>query len=104
MSLQVAIDALEHDAQTWREIAGVTAGAAAAAGTLGLSETAMSFAADQTGLLDTYNALTVRAAGLLAEGADVHEGIAADLEQVAAAYEDDDQQAAQRLRDVWSAR
>ncbi len=101
MTLQAAIDALRHDAGIWEQIGGATSSAGAAAGQLTLTETTMSFAADRTGLLGTYNELTARIAGLLGDGSEVQHRLSVTLDQVAAAYEADDERAASRLAGVW---
>jgi hypothetical protein len=101
MTLQAAIDALRSDAALWDQIGGATSSAGTAAGLLGLTETTMSFAADRTGLLGTYNALTTRLAGLLDDGGDVQHQLSITLDQVAAAYEANDERAAARFQGVW---
>jgi hypothetical protein len=101
MSLKASIDALRDDAGVWDQVSAATSGAGTAAGTLGLTETSMSFAASRTGLLDTYNALTDRVAGLLAEGGDVQYRLAGALDRVATDYEASDERAAAKYRGVW---
>jgi len=101
MSLTASIDALRNDAGVWDQVSATTSGAGTAAGTLGLTETSMSFAAGRTGLLDTYNALTARIAGLLAEGGDTQYQLAAALDRVATDYEASDERAAAKYQGVW---
>ena len=101
MSLKVAIDALRTDAALWDEIGSAVSSAGSAAGLLGLSETTMSFAAERTGLLATYNALADRMADLLTDAGTVHHRLAVTLDQAAAAYEANDERAAARFRGVW---
>jgi len=101
MSVKASIDALREDAGLWDQVSSTASSAATAARTLGLTETSMSFAAGQTGLLDTYNALTERIAGLLAEGAASQYQLAATLDRVATDYTASDSRAATRYRGVW---
>jgi hypothetical protein len=101
MSLTASIDALRNDAEVWDQVSSATSGAGSAAGTLGLTETSMSFAAGRTGLLDTYNALTDRVAGLLAEGGEIQYRLAGALDRVATDYEASDERAAAKYHGVW---
>ena len=101
MSLKASIDALRNDANVWDRVSYAISGAGAAAGTLGLTETSMSFAAGRTGLLDTYNALTARVAGLLAEGSEIQYRLAGALDRVATDYEASDERAAAKYDGVW---
>jgi hypothetical protein len=101
MSVKAAIDALHDDAGRWDQIAGIVTSAGTAAELLDLTETTMSFAAARTGLLDTYNQLTARVAQLLQDAGETHRDLAVTLDQVAAAYEANDQRAAARFKGVW---
>ena len=101
MSLKASIDALRNDANVCDRVSSAISGAGAAAGTLGLTETSMSFAAGRTGLLDTYNALTDRVAGLLAEGGEIQYRLAGALDRVATDYEASDERAAAKYDGVW---
>jgi hypothetical protein len=104
MTLKAAIDALHTDATTWDETSGVLSRAAEEANALTLTEGQLSWASRPTGLLDTYAEIQAKVGALLAQGAQTHADLARTLDQVATAYERDDEQAAARLGGVWDVR
>ncbi|MCO8274213.1 type VII secretion target [Actinoplanes sp. TRM 88003] len=104
MTLKAAIQALRVDAATWDETSGVLSHAAGEAGALTLTEGDLSWASRPTGLLDTYAEIQAKVAALLAQGARTHAELARTLDQVATAYERDDEEAAARLGGVWDVR
>lgn len=104
MTLKAALQALHTDAETWDETSGVLGAAAEEAGALELTEGRLSWASRPTGLLDTYAEIQQKVTALLQQGARAHAGLARTLDQVATAYERDDEEAAARLGGVWDVR
>ncbi|WP_250029444.1 type VII secretion target [Paractinoplanes maris] len=104
MTLKAALNALHTDAVTWDETSGVLSRAAEEATGLSLTEGQLSWASASTGLLDTYAEIQAKAGRLLLQGARIHADLARTLDQVAAAYERDDEEAAARLGGVWDVR
>ncbi|MGH3899025.1 MAG: WXG100 family type VII secretion target [Pseudonocardiaceae bacterium] len=89
-SIDVDLEAMRRDAQTWRVTADRMGDAAAAARQLQLNGHALSHFAEMTGLTDAYRDVQQWAAGLL-EGAHNNLGSMADaLTDTAATYRDDD--------------
>jgi hypothetical protein len=104
MTLRAAIEALRHDAGMWQEVATATGAARTAADGLALGESALSWASRPTGLLDTYEEIRAKAAGLLGEATSGYAALGAALTEVAAAYEAGDEAASARLHGVWDPR
>ncbi len=104
MTLQVAIEALRADAEVWDGVAAVVGRAGQEAGSLGLGESELSWAANPTGLITTYAEIQQKAARLLGEGAQALGRLGAALDSVAMAYERDDEDAARRLKGTWDVR
>lgn len=104
MTVQAAIEALRHDAGVWDRVAQVTDGAAQAARGLTLTEAQLSWAAVNTPLLGTYAGIQDKVARLLAEATAVYGDLSTALDQVAAAYETSDENAARNLQGVWDVR
>jgi hypothetical protein len=89
-SIDVDLEAMRRDAQTWRVVADRMGDAAAAAGQLRLNGHDLSYFAEMTGLTDAYGDVQQWAAGLL-EGAHKSLSSMADaLTDTAATYRDDD--------------
>ncbi|SDS55935.1 hypothetical protein [Actinoplanes derwentensis] len=84
MTLQVALEALHHDADSWERVAAVTRQAAQAASQLTLSAHELSWAALPTGLLDTYAELQRKAVTLVEEASEIYSGLSLRLDKVAA--------------------
>jgi hypothetical protein len=101
MTLQVALEALHHDADSWEQAAAVTRQAAQAASQLTLSAHELSWAALPTGLLDTYAELQRKAVTLLEEASEVYSGLSLKLDKVAYQYETNNDLAARELEGVW---
>lgn len=104
MTLKAAIKALHTDAATWDETSQVLSGAAGEASVLTLSEGQLSWASRPTGLLDTYAEIQAKVTTLLRQGTQVHADLSRTLDEVAVAYERNDEEAARRLGGVWDVR
>ncbi|MBL7258750.1 type VII secretion target [Paractinoplanes lichenicola] len=104
MTLKAAIQALHTDAATWDETSQVLSRAAEEASALTLAESQLSWASRPTGLLDTYAEIQAKAAALLKQGTQVHADLSRTLDDVAVAYERNDEEAARRLGGVWDVR
>lgn len=101
MSLEAAIGALYHDADSWADVSTVTGKAAGAAAGLTLTEGALSWASIPTGLSSTYEEIRAKAQRLLTEGATNMSDMAATLRTVAKAYETSDANASRRFDNEW---
>jgi hypothetical protein len=104
VSLEVALAALRHDAGVWERVAAVTRQAGREAAELTLGESHLSWASAPTGLLGTYAEIQRKAVMLLAEATEVYGDLSTTLDQVATAYERDDEHAAAQLKGVWDVR
>ncbi|MCY1141172.1 hypothetical protein OWR29_24500 [Actinoplanes sp. Pm04-4] len=104
MTLKAALEALHTDAAMWDETSGVLSRASEEASALTLTEAQLSWASVPTGLLTTYAEMQAKAEALLRQGSQVHADLARTLDEVAAAYERDDEEAATRLGGVWEVR
>ena len=91
----VALRALEADARRWAEAAATLRGAAGAVGARELPPGAFSFAGGE--VAEVYEQLRARMAGLLAEGAENFDAVAAALRRSASAYAEDEASGAHRI-------
>ncbi|MGH3807683.1 MAG: hypothetical protein ACRDRU_13885 [Pseudonocardiaceae bacterium] len=99
-SIDVDLEAMRRDAQTWRAAADRMGDAAAAARQLQLNGHDLSHFAERTGLTDAYRDVQQWVVGLL-EGAHKNLGFMADaLTDTAATYRDDDATGAGRLNKI----
>ncbi|MEE6261790.1 hypothetical protein [Plantactinospora sonchi] len=101
MDLRASIEALRADADIWANVGAVTSRAASAVDGLDLDESQLSWASNPTGLLVTYREIQAKAARLLREGTTNLNNLSRTLDQVATAYEDNDQTAAKRFDGIW---
>lgn len=99
MSFSTAVDALRADALEWARTSEVLDSASTAAGGLGLSSAAMSFASEAA-CAATYEQVRSKLERLLAWGAGETDAIGSTLLQVRAAYLSADESQAQALREV----
>lgn len=98
--IDVDLEAMRRDAQTWRAAAGRMGDAAVAANQLHLSGHDLSHFAEMTGLTDAYRDVQQWAVGLL-EGAYKNLASMTDaLTETAATYRDDDATGAGRLNEL----
>jgi hypothetical protein len=102
MDLKVALAALASDARVWDDVSSTLGGARGSATGLTVTEGEMSWAADVTGLLQTYEAMRSKTARLLAGGETQTATIARGLLTVKATYEGSDQAAVERLASAWA--
>ncbi|HRC11470.1 MAG: hypothetical protein IPJ15_09980 [Actinomycetales bacterium] len=100
MSFSTAVDALRADALEWARTSEVLDSASTAAGGLGLSSAAMSFASEAA-CAATYEQVRSKLERLLAWGAGETDAIGSTLLQVRAAYLSADESQAQALRGSW---
>ncbi len=101
MTVTVNTREMRNDAKKWRECSGALDGATKAVDSFTLNEDQMSWAAAETGLLSTYDELINKARTLLGEGTTHTRLIASKLDEVAAAYEKSDADAAKLYSGVW---
>jgi hypothetical protein len=101
MAVTVNTREMRNDAKKWRDCSGALDGATRAVDSFTLNEDQMSWAAAETGLLSTYGELITKARTLLSEGATHTKLIASKLDEVAAAYEKSDTDAAKLYGGVW---
>lgn len=101
MTLQVSLEALDSDAARWESSSRTLAGAQQVAEGLSLSDTQLSWAGQDTGLVATYEQLREKVAALLTQGVGETDKIAATLREVKLVYESTDDAAKQRLKGVW---
>lgn len=104
MDLTIALEALDEDAGQWHALSGVLGTAATAAAGLTASDTAMSWAALQTGLYDTYTNGVTRIAELLNQGRDETDLIGDTLTQVREAYLASEERARSTFSGMWTPR
>jgi hypothetical protein len=104
MGFQAALDALRHDGKEWQAASGVLAGAAHQAGALSLTESQLSWAAGDTGLATTYDAIREYVEMLLKEGSTVLDGLGDTLITVADAYDASDASASAAYKGAWKPR
>ena len=102
MTLKVALEALAADAVVWDDVSSTLGGARDSAVGLTVSEAQMSWAADVTGLLQTYESIRSKTQTLLGDGATQTSTMAEGLRQVKATYEGSDQAAVERLSSAWA--
>lgn len=100
MGIKVALEALTADAARWDGTSATLSTAASAASGLYLG-TELSFAADLSGLRETYIDLVSHVAGLLSQGAAETSAIADTLLDVRAAYESTDAGARDQYAGTW---
>lgn len=86
------------EGRSMAEVAGASAEAVEA---MPLTSIDLSWAAVETGLLETYEELRAKTASLLREAASNFEATAETLLAVAAAYSRTDTESAQAIREVW---
>lgn len=98
------IDALRADAKAWQHVALVTSRAAGAADILRLTDAELSWASQRTGFSTTYEQARAKVERLLGEATTNFNELGALLDQVAAAYQANDQAAAKRMKGVWEPR
>ena len=99
--LAVSLEAMRHDSGIWRTTAGALNDASAAANRLTLDTTALSFAAGENGLVETYEQLRALVERLTREGHLRLSALSHTLNVVAAAYATSDKRASVRYDGVW---
>lgn len=104
MTLKASLEAIRHDADVWDRISSVTNVASHDAHGLVLTENDLSWAGNHTSLLGTYTQIQQKTAVLLGEATRVFSGLSTALDQVADAYQADDEDAAARFKGLWDAR
>lgn len=104
MTVTAGISALHHDSAAWDEVAATTGRAGQEASALALGESQLSWASVPTGLLATYAEVQQKVVMLLGEATTVYAELSAALDQVAAAYELSDDNAARQFKGVWDVR
>src|SRR6476469_7668080 len=102
MTLKVALEALSSDAGVWDDVSTTLGSARDSATGLTVTQGQMSWAADVTGLLQTYEAMRSKTERLLGGGATQTSTIAQGLRTVKTTYEGSDQAAVQRLSSAWT--
>lgn len=100
-TLEAALDALNHDATTWRDVSATLTTAGTSANGLVLSDHDLSWAGVETGLNETYRSLQEKVAGLCTGGTTETAAIATELDNVHAAYVGVDAAARDRLHGTW---
>lgn len=101
MSMQVSLDALAADAVLWEGVSGTLGSASRSAAGLTLSSASLSWAAEEVGLVDVYEAARARVERLLREGEAETDTIAVTLRQVRTAYESSDENERAVYRGAW---
>lgn len=101
MSMKVNLDALTADAVLWEGVSGTLGSSSRSAAGLTLSSVSLSWAAEEVGLLDVYEAARARVERLLREGETETETIAVTLRQVRTAYESTDESERAVYRGIW---
>lgn len=101
MTLQVALEALHRDAAMWDRVSHTTDQAHAVAADLILGIAELSWASRAAGLESAYTEIQTKISSLLGDATRVYSGLSTTLDQVAAAYEADDDQAAATFRGLW---
>jgi hypothetical protein len=101
MGFEVQVREMRKDAKEWVDVATTCGNAQAAANRLTLTTKSLSWAADDTGLMSTYQQIQARMARLLGEGANEYTNLSTTLYGVARAYEENDQKAAADLGAAW---
>jgi hypothetical protein len=104
MDLSIALEALQQDAGRWHDLSGVLSGAGTAASGLTVTDTAMSWAAVDSGLYDTYTSAVTRISDLLAQGGDESDLIGDTLVEVRAAYVASEERARSTFAGMWAPR
>jgi len=99
--IQVAIQALRKDGDTWAAGSDKLREAAAVAARLELSALHFSYLADQLGLTEVYQQLQQRLHTLLTEGADNLTALSAALRDAADGYEQDEINAVHRMTGIY---
>ena len=102
MTLKVALEALAADAGVWDDVSSTLGGARDSATGLTVTQGQMSWAADVTGLLQTYESMRSKTETLLGDGSTQTSTIAHGLRQVKTTYEGSDQAAVDRLSSAWA--
>jgi hypothetical protein len=97
--ITVALEALEADAEMWREAAAVLHDAATSAADLRVDSPAFSFAGQEVAA--AYEGLSTKLTGLVKAGADNLDLIAATLRACAAAYRAEEEAGVHRMRNVY---
>ena len=104
MSVTVGLEALAADAALWEGTASTLGAASRSAAGLTLSAVSLSWAAEEVGLVEVYEAARSRVEQLLREGETETGVIAATLRQVKAAYESIDEAQRAAYDGVWEPR
>lgn len=104
MTLKASLEAIRSDAASWDETAQVVGRAGFEASGLTLTAVELSWASLQSGFLDTYAELQAKTVRLLGEAETAYSSLCLRLDEVATAYEVNDEQAAQDLQGEWEVR
>jgi hypothetical protein len=104
MTLKAAEEALRADSDMWDGVAQATDMARQSAQGLTLTEDDLSWASAYTPLLRTYGELQQKVETLLGEATTVFTGLSTALDQVATAYQANDEAAATKFKGVWDVR
>jgi hypothetical protein len=100
-TVTVALEALTTDSAQWQSTSDKLATSSAACTGLTLTESQLSWASAETGLLATYEEVRARVELLLSQGADETGKISRTLGHVRRIYEGSDQHAINELNNVW---
>lgn len=101
MSFKVAMQALSADAAVWEGSADALSSASAAARGLTLSDVDLSWAGQDTGLVDTYSQLRDKVTRLLGEGSEETRKLSATLLEVRGTYLSADESAKAGYHGIW---
>ncbi|GII23265.1 type VII secretion target [Planosporangium mesophilum] len=104
MTLKAAEEALRSDAAMWDGVAHTTDLARQSAQGLTLTEHDLSWASAHTELQNTYDEIQQKIVMLLGEATEVFNGLSTALDQVANAYQTNDEAAAKKFKGVWDVR
>jgi len=101
MTVNVAFEALEHDARLWEDVSSTLGTASGAVSGFTLGDDVLSIAATESGCSAAYERSRSHMQTLLGEGATETQVIATTLRQVKAAYEASDASAQAQFDGEW---
>jgi hypothetical protein len=99
--IQAAVDAFRVDAQMWQSMGDELREAARVAFRLDLGNLQFSYLGEMAGLTEAYSDIQSALVGLLNDGGQAFDDIAAALRKAADGYEEDERNAVHRFRGIY---